>query len=90
MRIDELVAEPEREEHIAEHNVSIEEAEEVAYGEHFATRAKHRYYRLIGQTSGGRYLTVFVAPRGESIFSLVTARDATQRERQAYQAHRRN
>ena len=85
MQIYELIIEPGREEHIARHSVSVEEVEELVSGEPFSTRARQGYYRLIGQTEAGRYLTVFVASRGRGVYSLVTARDATESERQTYQ-----
>ncbi|MBI4319780.1 MAG: BrnT family toxin [Chloroflexi bacterium] len=88
MRIYRLIVEPEREEHIARHHVSVEEVEDVASGNVFVRRARQGYRRLIGQTSAGRYLTIFVAPRGGGVYGLVTARDATPAERRRYQEHR--
>ncbi len=90
MRIYELVIEPDREEHIARHHTSIEDVEEIAFGRHATFRARQGYYGVVGQTNGGRYLTVFVAPRGGGVYGLVTARDADQAERRLYQRHRRN
>jgi uncharacterized DUF497 family protein len=88
MRIVDLIADSDREEHIADHGVTVDEAREVAFGDHFARRVREDRYRLIGQTFSGRYLTVFVASRGSGIFGLVTARDATDEERRAYRLHR--
>lgn len=89
MRIYDLIVEPGREEHIARHHVSVEEVEEVVFDRPFVRRAKQGYHRLIGQTEAGRYLTVFVVRRAPGVYSLVTARDATEAERRAYQRHRR-
>jgi len=62
VRIYELVIEPEREEHIERHQVSVAEVEEVIFGVPFIRKAKLGRYHIIGQTEAGRYLTVFVAP----------------------------
>lgn len=89
VRISDLVVEPGREEHIAHHHVAIVEAEDVVFGTPYIRKERQGYLRLIGQTAAGRYLTVFIAPRGGEAYGLVTARDATIRERRQYQAHRR-
>jgi uncharacterized protein len=85
VKIYELVIEPGREEHIARHQVSIEEVEEVIFGVPFIRKARQERYHIIGQTEAGRYLTVFVAPRGQGVYGLVTARDADDAEHRAYQ-----
>lgn len=87
MKIYELVIEPGREEHIALHQVSIAEVEEVIFGAPFIRKARQGRYHIIGQTEAGRYLTVFVAPRGRGVYGLVTARDADDAERRAYRRH---
>jgi uncharacterized DUF497 family protein len=88
MRIVRLVIDPDREEHIALHGVTVDGTREVAFGSHFVRRVREGRYRLVGQTISGRYLTVFVASRGSGIFGSVTARDATDEERRAYRLHR--
>jgi uncharacterized DUF497 family protein len=88
MRIVELIADEDREEHIAAHGVTVEEVREVAFGDHFVRRVREGRYRLIGQTFSGRYLAVFVASRGSGVFGLVTARDATDEERRVFRLHR--
>jgi len=87
VKILELIIEPGREEHIARHHVSVAEVEEVIFGAPFIRRAREERYHIIGQTQAGRYLTIFVAPRGRGVYSLVTARDADDAERRAYQRH---
>jgi uncharacterized DUF497 family protein len=87
VRIYELVIEPGREEHIARHQVSISEVEEVIFGAPFIRKARQGRYHVIGQTEAGRYLAVFVAPREQGVYGLVTARDADDAERRAYQRH---
>jgi hypothetical protein len=65
----------------------VEEAEEVAFGEHLALRSRQRRYALVGQTVAGRYLKVIVAPRGGGVYGLVTALDASEAERRLYRRH---
>ena len=89
MRIYELIIEPGREEHIARHQVNVEEVEEVIFGVPFIRKARQGRYHIIGQTEAGRYLSVFVAPRGNGIYGLVTARDADDAECRAYLRHRK-
>lgn len=88
MRIYDLIVDPGREEHIARHFVTVEEVEDVVFGVPFVRRARQGYFRLLGQTEAGRYLAVFIAPRGRGVYGLVTARDATVAERRQYQARR--
>ena len=87
MRIYELIVEPGREEHIARHHVSVTEVEEVVFGTPFIRKTRQERYIIVGQTQVGRYLTVFVAPRGKGVYGLVTARDADDVERKAYQRY---
>ncbi|MBA2276598.1 MAG: BrnT family toxin [Chloroflexia bacterium] len=89
MRIYHLIWDEWNEEHIAHHGVTAEEAEDVAYGHSFMTRAREGLYRLIGQRNAGRLLTVYVEPRGGGTFYVVTARDATLKERRVFQPRRR-
>jgi uncharacterized protein len=84
VKIYELIIEPGREEHIARHHVSIAEVEEVIFGVPFIRKARQERYSIIGRTHAGRYLAVFVAPRGQGVYGLVTARDADDAERRAY------
>jgi uncharacterized protein len=89
VRIYELVIEPDREEHIARHNVSVSEAEEVVFGDHVIFRTRNGYFGVIGQTETGRYLTVIIGPRDEGIYGLVTARNADEQERRMYRRRHR-
>ena len=89
MRFTDLVVDPGGEDHIARHGVQLEEVEEEMVGRPLFLRAREGRYSAIGQTDAGRYLTVFLAPRGQSVFSLITARDADRSERRKYQLQRR-
>lgn len=71
-------------EHIARHNVKPEEVEQVCEGWYLFTKGRQNTYRIIGQTQGGRYLTVIIAPRGHGNFYPVTARDADKKERRRF------
>ncbi len=71
-------------EHIARHNVSPHEVEEVCYSNPFVTRARNKTLRSIGQTYSGRFLVIFLAPRGKGSYFVVTAREATEAERRRF------
>lgn len=88
-RIREVIVSARQEEHIwVEHRVTPEEAEEVCFSEPWVLRGRDDSYAVYGQTDAGRYLVVFLYPRGEGVFSLATARDMTQTERRRYRAYR--
>jgi len=88
--IDELVVKPDREEHIARHGISLEEVDRVVFGPSLVLRARDGRYYVIGQTESGRYLSIYVGPRGGGVFGLITAREADDAERRLYRRHRRS
>ena len=69
----------EAEDHISLHQVTIDEVEE-AVANNLHLRRSGRYFKLIGQTEGGRYLTVILDREGTGYYP-VTARDISQSER---------
>jgi uncharacterized DUF497 family protein len=77
------------EEHIAEHHVEPEEVEEVCLGHPHTSKTREGKLRVIGQTDSGRYLTVILAYRGQGLYYPVTARDASDSERQLVKRRRR-
>ena len=88
--IREVVVSPAQEEHIrTKHQVTPEEAEEVCFSEPLVLRGRDKSYAVYGQTEAGRYLVVFLYPRGRGIFNLATARELTEVERRRYQNSRR-
>ncbi|MBI4318737.1 MAG: BrnT family toxin [Chloroflexi bacterium] len=87
MKIHYVVVDPGRDEHIARHHVTAKEVE-VIRGNVSVTRSREGRYRVIGQMAAGRYLTVIIAPRGQGVYGLVTARDADDTERRIYLRHR--
>lgn len=71
-------------EHIARHGVKPEEVEQVCQEVHLANKWKNKTYRVIGQTTDGRYLTIFLAPRSKQSYYPVTSRNSTIREKREY------
>lgn len=71
--------------HIARHNVSPEEVEEVCEHEPMVHQTYSGRLRLVGLTDAGRMLTVILAPnKSDDEFYVVTARSASDRERFIY------
>ncbi len=71
--------------HIARHDVTLEEVEEVCHGTTFVSQTYLSRLRLIGLTASGRTLTVILAPEDEDgDYRPVTARPASRKERERY------
>ena len=75
--------------HIARHQVSPEEVEEVCHGAPLVQQGYKRRIVLIGPTLSGRMLTAVLAPEGRGVYYPVTARPASHRERTLYQQEKR-
>lgn len=71
--------------HIARHEVTPEEAEEVCHGAPLLSETYKGRIRVVGPTPGGRMLTIILAPEGEGVFYAVTARPASRKERRRYE-----
>jgi hypothetical protein len=72
-------------EHIARHDVSPEEVEEVCQQEPMVDQTYAGRLRLIGETDSGRDLTVILAPKDEpGVYYPITARPASVNERLMY------
>ena len=82
--LQELIWDDWNEEHVARHNVSRGEVEEVCFGHPFVVRIRRSRYRIMGQTEAGRYLAVILDSREGKEFYVVTARDATEPERRRF------
>jgi uncharacterized DUF497 family protein len=80
MRIDGLSWDDKAEDHIARHNVDIDEVEEAVRNIRYAKRSAG-YLLLIGQSDAGRFLTVVLDHEGDNFWYPVTARDASSAER---------
>jgi len=90
MRIREFIWPEDRIDHIARHDVSPEEFEEVCFGRPFVRRAKsegkNRVYYVLGQTAAGRRLFCVAIQFPEGRGFPVTARPMTDKERSRYDA----
>ena len=88
MKIRKLIWPDDRIEHIAQHNVTPEEVEEVCFNRPLIQRAKSEgenpVYYILGQTASGRYLFCVVIrfPNGKGY--PVTARPMTQNEQRRF------
>src|SRR6266542_2555593 len=83
--IDELIIEEDRPEHIAKHEVTVDEVQEVIEGDYVFIQGKFRRVILIGKTKMGRVLAVVVGARKKkNTYGLVTARPADRKERAFY------
>ena len=71
--------------HIARHDVTPEEVEEVCHGQPMTSETYKERLRLIGPTSAGRMLTVILAPELQGAYYPITARPASRNERRRYE-----
>jgi uncharacterized protein len=74
--------------HIAAHQVSPEEVEQVCHGSPVALGSYDERLILIGPTRAGRMLATVLEPEGGGIYYPVTARPASRKERRYYQAQK--
>jgi len=71
--------------HIAKHNVSPREVEEVCFSSsHVIFRAAGGRYIVLGQTDAGRYLKVVVHLQRRGPARVITALDMSKKERRRY------
>ncbi len=74
--------------HIAKHNVTPDEVEEAIQGPLVIFDTHTDRYLAIGRTHAGRMLSIVLSPmQAEGAYYVVTARDASDKERRLYQAH---
>ena len=78
-------------EHIGEHGVSPEEAEEVvvAAADHYPEKVGDEKFRIRGQTAAGRYLQVIYIIDPPRCIYVIHARDLTFNERRLYRRRRK-
>lgn len=82
---EDLIWTEDRIEHIiSKHNIRPEEIMQTLYDDYYLQRTRDNSYQLIGKTSGGRYLFVVLAPKGNGKYKVITSRDATQNEKRKY------
>ena len=88
MRVKELHWNQSQIEHIAQHNVTPEEVEEVCSSNPFVQRTKARgdnpVYHVLGQTHAGRYLFSVIIQFPDGKGYPVTARPMTDNEKRRY------
>ena len=88
MRVKELHWNQSQIEHIAQHNVTPEEVEEVCSSNPFVQRTKtcgdSPVYHVLGQTPTGRYLFSVIIQFPDGKGYPVTARSMTDKEKRRY------
>lgn len=73
------------EDHIAAHNVTPDETEQVLYTHpRLVLKGRKGTEYLFGTTDAGRYLLVVLTESTDGLAYVVTARDMTDAERQAF------
>jgi uncharacterized DUF497 family protein len=71
--------------HIANHNVTPDEVEEVAFeGSPYIRKGRGGRRYLYGKTIGGRYLFIVYVTTGRGKARVITARDMDDKERRHY------
>ena len=89
MNITNLVWDEDNIQHIARHNVTPEEVEEVCYeNKPLIYRGKHSLYYALGRTQAGRYLFIVVRYLGQGRARPVTARNMDKKDRRLYKDKR--
>ena len=92
MIINHIIWTQDRIEHIALHEVRIEEVEEICFGNSLVLRGKSEgqnpVYYVLGQTSTGRYLFCVVIAFPDGNGYPVTARPMTEKEKRRFRQWR--
>lgn len=70
--------------HIARHQVTPEEVEQVCQGDPVELQSYAGRLLLIGPTEAGKMLAVVLSPLGRGVYYPVTARPASRKERRYY------
>jgi uncharacterized DUF497 family protein len=83
-----LVWDPGNVAHIARHQVTPDEVEQVCHGEPIESQAYAGRIMLIGPSQAGRLLSVVLDTEGAGAYYPVTARAASRKERRIYQQER--
>ena len=85
MRFDRLLWDDWNVEHIARHEVTPEEVEQVCRFKPKIRRGRCGRYLVLGRTAEGRYLLVVLSPKDGGKMKPITARDMDDKERRLYQ-----
>jgi uncharacterized DUF497 family protein len=70
--------------HIARHDISPDEVEDVCFSLHIRERSENKKYILSGQTSNGRYLHVVLAGADKGLFRPITAFEMSDNDKRSY------
>lgn len=85
LNIKSLIIQEDRPEHIARHDVTVEEVLEVLNKDYVFCKGKLGRWLVIGKTSTERLLTIVIGERKQQgIYGLVTARVSKKKERNFY------
>lgn len=91
--INEVIWTEERVEHIAAHNITPDEFEEVCFGQSLVLRTsalgKNQAYHVLGQTADGHYLFCVLIHFPDGNAFPVTARPMTPKEERRYRVWKR-
>lgn len=89
-KIDQLAWDDWNRGHIAKHDVTPAEVEEIVEGDPISRETYRRRVQLIGPTSLGRMLSIIVGPvpSAPGAFYTFSARPASRQERRFYELHR--
>lgn len=83
--VETLIIEDDRPEHIARHNITIDEVLEILTSNYTYISGKDKRWLLIGKTEHKRFITIVLGERPEqNTYGLVTARPARREERSFY------
>ena len=74
--------------HIARHEVTPDEVEQVCHGNHAIREGYRSRVILLGPTQNERMLAVILEPHEDDVYYPVTARPASRRERAIYNRER--
>jgi uncharacterized DUF497 family protein len=87
--IDTLFIEEDRPEHIAKHNITIDEVVEVLTGDYVFIAGREKCWLIIGKTAKAGFLTIVLGERPkQNTYGLITARPARRKERSFYREYK--
>ena len=84
MVISDLQWDDENIEHIARHDVTPKEVEDICFGVHISAKQRGQRYILSGQSVGGRYLNVVIERVRRGVFRPITAFEMSENYKRKY------
>ena len=83
--VETLIIEEDRPDHIAKHNIIIDEVLEVLTDDYVYIAGRENRWLIIGKTARKVFLTIVIGERPEkNTYGLITARAARRKERSFY------